>query len=398
MTAALSASEARRVAIAAQGLARPRPRGRIDIRHLRRVFNDVSLVQIDSVNVVARSHRLPLFSRLGTYPRELLDDAVYRRRELFEYWGHAASLIPTADHRLYRWRMERVRRGETGGELARFAAANDGYVDAVATEIRERGPLSAGDLSDPGSRSGPWWGWADGKSALEWLFAIGTVSVAARRAFERVYDLTERVIPAAVLEEPAPDETDAVRALMFRAVDALGIATATEIADYHRTRAVLVRDLLAEAVDAGELVEIEVEGWGRRTAYARPDLAVPRTGRARALLSPFDSLIWHRDRTERLFGFVYRLEIYVPAERREYGYYVLPFLLGEDLVARFDLKADRKAGRLLVRGAYVEPGEDGTIVAEAAAEELSELARWRDLEEVAVGRRGDLARDLRRAV
>ena len=386
------------MALVAQGLGRPRPEGRTDIRHVRRVFRDVHVVQIDSVNVLVRSHRLPLFSRLGAYPIELLDDATYRRHELFEYWAHEASLVPVEDHPLFGWVMDGFREGRYWPRLARFAEDNGPYIDAVEQEVRDRGPLSAGELSDPGERTGPWWGWADGKTAMEWLFAAGRVTVSERRGFERVYDLTERVLPAEVLDAPTPTKATAVRELTFRAIDALGVATAPEIGDYHRIKTATIQPHIDAAVRDGDLLEVEVQGWGRRTAYARPDRSVPRAVDARALLCPFDSLIWHRDRTERLFDFRYRLEIYTPAADREYGYYVLPFLLGETLVARFDLKADRDGGRLLVRGAYREPGTDGVAVAEAAAAELVEMTEWLGLDEIRVGRRGDLAAALRRAL
>jgi uncharacterized protein len=398
VTRGLSRSAARRAVLARQGLLRPRPHGRVDIRHVRRVFGDVGVVQIDSVNVLARAHHLALYSRLGPYPVGLLVDAAYRRRELFEYWSHEASLLPVSAHPLHRWEMERARDGRTFRELARFAAEHAAYVAAVEDEVAERGPLTVSELSEPGARSGPWWGWSEGKTALEWLFAIGRVTVAERRNFSRVYDLTERVIPHEVLALPTPEEEDAIRALTVAAVRSLGIASLQGIADYHRLKTADVRPQLSAALEDGDIVGVDVEGWDRRRTYAPADLRVPRAAHARALVSPFDSLVWHRERTERLFDFRYRIEIYTPREQRVHGYYVLPFVLGEDLVARVDLKADRGARALLVPGAFTEDGRGAGDVGAALAEELRDLATWLGLESVWVGERGDLVRPLAAAL
>lgn len=402
----LSGSEARRVALAAQGFASPRPT-RPGLPHARRVLSRLHAVQIDSVNVLARSHYLPLFSRLGPYPAGALDRLAYDRRELFEYWGHAASLLPVTLYPLLRWRMELY--GEQNGSWRRDGR-DTGYVDAVLDEVAERGPLAASELSDPGHRRGHWWGWADGKAALEWLYSTGRVAVAGRRRFERLYDLTERVIPPSVLEAPPVPADDAKRELLALAARALGVGTATDLADYFhvevswwrpkadgkRTPSQLTR-LVEELVDAGRLVPARVEGW-RQSAYLDPSAKAPTEVRARALVSPFDSLVWERSRTVRLFGFDYRMEIYTPAPKRRYGYYVLPFLLGDTLVARVDLKADRKGGALLVPGAFAEPGTDERVVASELAAELRAMASWLGLRRVEVGERGGLSRRLRRVL
>ncbi|PWC34098.1 winged helix-turn-helix domain-containing protein [Azospirillum sp. TSO35-2] len=393
----LSLRDARRVAIAAQGfpaspLSASDPAA-VEARHARRLIGRLGLVQIDSVNVLVRSHYLPLFSRLGPYEAALLDRLAYggKRRALFEYWGHEASLIPVEQQPLFRWRMERAERGDgIYGELARFAAERRPYIDGVLAEVAERGPLGASELSEAGRGAGGWWGWSDGKRALEFLFWAGRVTTAGRRGFERLYDLPDRVLPAAVLAAPTPDAAEAQRALLRIAARAHGVATERDLRDYHRLDVADARLRLAELVEAGELLPVAVEGWDR-TAYVLPDLRVPRKLAAQALLSPFDSLIWERQRTERLFGARIRLEIYTPAHKREHGYYVLPFLMGERIAARVDLKSDRKAGALLVQAAHGEPGADPAAVAPALAAELQRMAGWLGLARVAVNGAGDLA-------
>jgi uncharacterized protein YcaQ len=342
-----------------QGFARPRPSGRVDRRHLRGLFERVGVLQIDSVNVLARSHYLPGWSRLGAYPRAALDDYVHRDRHAYEYWAHEASLIPVEWQPLLRWRAERALAGEgIWRGLAEFGRERAPYLASVLAEIAQRGPISAAELSAPGRAGGTWWGWGDGKRALEFLLWTGQVYAAGRRAtFERCYDLPERVIPAPVLAVATPEPADAHRALLTHAADRLGVATAGDLADYFRLPAALVRPRLIELVEAGELATVRVEGW-RAPAYLRPRLVIPRRVAARALLSPFDSLIWERSRTRRLFGMDVKLEVYTPAEQRRYGYYVLPFLLGDRLVARVDLKSDRAAGVLRVLAAWDERAAD----------------------------------------
>ena len=389
----LSAAEARRLALRAQGFTDCRPAGRADVRHLRRVVDRVGLLQIDSVNVLVRSHYLPMFSRLGPYPRDLLDRMASERAELFEYWAHEQSLLPVAAHPLVRWRMDWAAQGHTWGGLARFARENPAYIEAVHAEIAERGPLPASALRDPGTRSGPWWGWGEGKRALEWLHWTGRLAALRRPTFERLYDLPERVLPPDVLDRPAVPEGDARKALLVLAARSLGVATAADLADYHRQRLTAVRPLLAELVEDGSLLEATVEGWNA-PAYLHPGARVPRRAEAAALVSPFDSLVWDRRRTERLFAFHLRLEIYTPAHRRRFGYYVLPFLLGDRLVGRVDLKADRRAGALLVHGAYAEDGVAAAAVVGPLAAELWSMAAWLGLERVVVGDRGELAPSL----
>ncbi|HYX96358.1 MAG TPA: crosslink repair DNA glycosylase YcaQ family protein [Geodermatophilus sp.] len=394
----LPASLARRIALAAQGFADPRPGVGVDGRQLRRMTARLAVLQIDSVNVLSRAHYLPAFSRLGPYPREALDDLAGRKRELFEYWAHEASLLPVRLHPHLRWRMAAAEE-HAWGSMVRIQRERPGYVSEVLARVREAGPLKASDLAEPRpDRPGSMWNWHAGKVALEWLFYTGVVTTRGRTAgFERVYDLTERVLPAAVLQTPTPEPADAVRELVRTASRALGVATERDLRDYFRLRPPAARAAIADLVDAGELLPVEVAGWGA-PAWLHPQARRPRWVRARALVSPFDSLVWERPRVARIFGFRYRLEIYTPAAQRVHGYYVLPFLLGDRLVARVDLKADRQAGVLRVQAVFGEDGVDRTEVAAALAEELALMAGWMQLDAVVVGERGDLAAELAAAV
>jgi uncharacterized protein len=396
-TESLSLSQARRVALAAQGFADPPPTGRVDRRHLRRVLGRTSVLQIDSVNVVARAQYVPVFSRLGPYPMPLLDTMAYDDGELFEYWAHEAALAPVAWHPLFRWRMARARRGEMWGGIARLGRERPEYIAHVRSELERRGPLRPADLREqPRGPRTEMWDWDDEKRALEWLFWAGEVAV-RRRSFQRYYDLAERVLPPAVLDAPTPSDADAHRELLRIAARSHGVGTAADLADYFRLKLPAARPRLAELVEAGDLLEVTVEGWDQ-PAYLDPQARLPRWIRTQALLAPFDPVVWFRPRAERLFGFEYRIEIYVPPAKRIYGYYVLPFLLGDRLVARVDLKADRRDGRLLVRGAWAEDHADPAATASALAEELRSLARWLELDGVDVSTNGDLAPTLSAAI
>ena len=395
----LSADEARRIALAAQGFANPRPSARLDVRHLRRVIAQIGLLQIDSVNVLVRSHYLPLFSRLGGYAPEILDASwlgAPANRELFEYWGHMASLMPLEMHPLLRWRMAEAAANhrDSDTKVASLEQRRPGFMRAALKEIAQRGALSARELTGAGASAGGWWGWSDGKRAVEALFASGKVATAGRRGFERVYDLTERVIPVRVLALPTPAPEDAHRSLVRIAARALGVGTEKDLCDYFRLRIGAGRPRIKELVETGDLLAVTVEGW-KAPAYVARDASSPRKVDARALLSPFDSLVWDRARTERVFGFHYRIEIYTPSPNRKFGYYVLPFLLGDRLVARVDLKSDRAASTLLVRGAHGEPGVRPAAIAEPLMHELNAIAAWLNLEKIKIIRRGNLAPKLR---
>jgi uncharacterized protein len=377
----LSTDEARRVLLQAQGFADGRPSGRVDRRHVRRALGRIAVVQLDSVNVVVRSHELPLFSRLGAYPRGSLDALTYRDRELFEYWSHMASVADVGLQPSMRWRMaEHARR--PWPILARLARERPGFVDDVLSEVGERGPVTAAEITGGGKPTGPWWAWADGKAVLEWFFWTGRLAAAGRGPnFERRYDLPERVLPRQVLDTPTPHDDDAHRTLLVRAARALGVATAKDLADYFRMSVTRIRPRLAELVEAGRLHAVRVDGW-TDPAFLHPEARLPRRVDARALLSPFDSLVWDRARVERHFGMRYRIEIYTPAPKRVYGYYVLPFLLGDRLVARVDLKADRKASVLRAPGVHAEPGVELRAIAGPLIDELRLLADWLGLDDV----------------
>jgi uncharacterized protein len=395
----LTAAAARRLAIVAQGLNAPRPLVTPDRRHLRRVLRHTSLLQIDSVNVLARAHYLPSFSRLGPYPTALLDRMAYRDHELFEYWGHEASLLPIDLHPMLRWRMARaVETFETWGRMARLAKERPGYVEEVYAEVRDRGPISAGELAQDEVRSKEEWGWnwTDSKTALEYLFWTGRIAAANRRNFERHYDVAERVIPRAVLERPTPPEDEAHRELLLVAAGAHGVATLGDLADYFRIKVPLARPRVAELVEDGRLEQVAVRGWAQ-PAYLLPGTILPRRVAARALLVPFDPLVFERARTERIFDFRYRLEIYVPPAKRVHGYYVLPFLLGDALVARVDLKADRDTGVLRVQSAWAEPAAPPET-AEELVTELRAMAGWLGLDDVIAMPRGDLSATLATAL
>lgn len=398
---ALSRAQARRIALAAQGFARPRPTAPTS-RHLRAIVDRLHLLQIDSVSVLVRSHYLPLFSRLGPYERAALDKLAWPprgERHFFETWAHEASLMPVEYEPLLRWRKARARNHEgIWGGPSRLARERPELVAGLLERVRSEGPLSASEVTAPRERTqGQMWDWSDEKRALEWLFVTGQLHVATRRSsFERLYDVPERVLPAAILDAPTPPEPEAQAQLLLHAAEALGVATLGDLADYFRMKTPVARPVLAELVAAGELVQTAVEGW-KQPAYVRPDLTVPRRIAARALLTPFDPVVWERSRAQRLFDFDYRIEIYTPATKRVFGYYVLPFLLGDTLVGRVDLKADRARGApiLHVKGAFAEPGGDLAAIAGALACELDEMARWLGLADIAVDNHGDLARPLR---
>ena len=410
MSITLSLPEARRLAIASQGFG-PRP-DRPTIGHVRKLAARLYAFQIDSVNVLARAHYVPAFARLGPYRMDTLDALAYRKRELFEYWGHAACLMPISLYPLMRYRMhteqaQEYMRSKRGANLAK-----------VYAEVADRGPLAVAELSNPGKATGKWWGWSDGKEALEYLYDSGLVAIAGRRGFQRLYDVSERVIAPAALDAPAPSREEAMKQLICLGAKAHGVGTFGDIVGYFKTdewhdrrppepwwerskgadaqRAKpIAKRLVAELAEEGRLQPARVEGW-TEPAYVHPGVRIPRTVHARALVTPFDSLVWERKRIERLFGMRYRIELYTPAAKRVYGYYVCPFLLGDTLVARCDLKADRQRRVLMVQSAFLEPAHDARRVVPDLAGELRQMQTWLELDRIEVADRGDLAPSLRR--
>ncbi|TPI39804.1 winged helix-turn-helix domain-containing protein [Mesorhizobium sp. B3-1-9] len=385
----ISLAMARRIALGAQGFNDPRPGGVPDRRHLARVLSRTGLLQIDSVSAVVRAHYMPLYSRLGPYPLALLDNAaVTRKRAVFEYWAHEASFLPVETYPLMRWRMLRAEQGdEMYLGLAKWGRERKAMIDEIYAQVAERGPIAASDIEGHKGNGG-WWGWSEAKHAFEWLFWAGRITTAYRRGFERYYDLPERVLPQAVLDLPVPSVEDAHRELLRISARAHGIATYGDLRDYFRLAPGDTKDRIEELVEAGELLPVKVESWDK-TAYLHKDARFPRRIEARALLAPFDPVVFERTRTEKLFGFRYRIEIYTPAEKRQYGYYVLPFLLGDRIVARVDLRADRPASVLRVHAAFAEAGAPAETVAQLF-DELKQMQAWLGLEAIEVTPAGDL--------
>jgi uncharacterized protein len=399
----VTAAQARRIAVAAQGFSEPRPGGPVTRAHLRRLISRIQVLQLDSVSVAVRAHYAPVFSRLGPYDRDILDRAAWDHtarspRLLVEYWAHEAALMAVDDWPLLRWRMRKYRHGRWGSHIVK---ANPRLADDIVAAVNELGPSTAGQIENhlaaaPRSAKGAWWNRSDTKWVAEALFAAGVLTTATRVGFARHYDLTEKVLPADVLAREV-DEDEAVQELTLRAATALGVATEADIRDYFRLAAEQAKPAIAKLVADGELERVDVEGWSA-PAYLRAGQTIPRRDRGTALLCPFDPLIFFRPRVERLFEFHYRIEIYTPAAQRQYGYYVWPLLLDGGLVGRVDLKADRSADALHVVGAFVEPDRSPSRVAAALVGELETMAGWLGLGDVTVGDRGDLAGGLRAAV
>ena len=391
----LSRAQARRIALVAQGFRDPRHTVPT-MRTFSRTLERTGVLQVDSVNVLQRAHYMPLFSRMGPYDTDMLKRASEKKpRRMVEYWSHVQAFMPVDLWPVMRHRMESFRESPRWGA---WLQTNPGLVEKVHAQVRDGGPATARDLDDGGPRQKVDWGWnwSEARKGLDYLFLTGDLAIAGRNSqFEPIYDVAERVLPPAVLDAPVPEKSEATKELIRRAARSHGVATVRCLADYYRLQlqrgegAKAAQVAVDELVEDGELLPVQIEGW-KRPAFLHRDAALPRKVDARALLSPFDPVVWERERTEHLFDFHYRIEIYVPEAKRQYGYYVLPFLLGDAIVGRVDLKADRKAGTLLVKAAYAEPGAPSETVGELAAE-LRDLASWLDLDDIVVAPRGDLA-------
>jgi len=386
----ISPAQARRIALAAQGFGRPRP-ATVGTRQLNDLVRRLGLLQLDSVNVFERSHYLPVFARLGPYDKTLLDALTFERKARYvETWGHVASLVPLETWPLWRWKM-RARKAYDLAKPDGWATQNPAMLDWLRAELAATGPISAGRIEHDANKSrGAWWGWSDVKLGLEYLFLWGEVVSAGRRNFERLYALPEQVLPADLLATEV-SEHDAQKELMRLGGRAHGIGTLGDIADYYRLKKTPAKLLAQELVDEGELTRVTVPGW-KEPAFLHRDARIPRRIDATALLSPFDPVVWERDRALRLFDFHYRIEIYTPEPKRVYGYYTLPLLIADRVVGRIDLKSDRQARTLRVQSAWLEPNAPANVE-QCVVPLLHEIRAWQGLDEVAVrdGARGDFS-------
>lgn len=392
----LSIDEARRSALHAQGFQGQTRDVKPTWSKIARTVADLNLLQIDSVNVLVRSHYLPLYARLGDYDRAALDKRSFdnKHRQFFECWAHEASIVPLDLHPLMRWRMERAKRGDgIYHHMDRFGRENRSYLKSTLAHIHKTGPIRGADVPGGGKSNGSWWGWSKGKLALETLFDQGLLTAATRLGFERIYDVPERVIPSEILNQPTPNEAETFQTLIEKSAIALGIGTETDLRDYFRLPIADARQAIAENVEAGVLREVTVEGW-KPKAYLHRNAKLPKKAGATALLSPFDPLVWNRDRAERLFNFHYRIELYTPEAKRKFGYYVLPFLHNDQLVGRFCLKADRATSTLKVNASYMEDSIVGEDIAHNAVAEMNVMAKWLGLETVRFANYGNFAKFL----
>ncbi len=400
MKSSLSIAEARRIALFAQGFDFPGRDKPVTWSHIKKTVSQINLLQIDSVNVLVRSHYLPVFSRLGAYDHATLDARTFhnKKRTMFECWSHEASLVPLELHPFVRWRMDRAKNHDGKyGSMSRFARDEKDFLASVLKFVKRNGPTAVSDFPDSGKGEGGWWGWSKGKMAFETLFDQGLITTAARPSFERIYDLPENVIPSEILNTATPSEAETFRHLLDLSGRALGIGTEFDLRDYFRLPVAETKVALSQLVENGTLVAVAVEDW-KHQAYLHRDARLPRKAGGTALVSPFDPLVWERARAERLFNFHYRIEIYTPAAKRKYGYYVLPFLMGDRFAARVCLKADRQAGVLRANASHLELHADAGETAEALGNELLLMAQWLGLSGVEVGTKGNLARHLKAAL
>ena len=390
----ISARDARRISLQAQGFADVIPKGPIGPRDFKKAMTKMNVIQLDSVQAVCRSHYLPMYSRLGVYEQADLDHWLWNSGKTFETWSHEASVVQVELEPSLRWMKRQARKGATWAGLHKMAKQNSGYVAGVLAEVQQNGPINASSLRDPRPRKGQWWdGRSDGTRALDWLFRTGEVGIRRTSNFNRMYEPFSNVIPEKIRHEVTPVDDTAHRDLLEIAARSHGIGTAADLSDYFRMKLSDVRPRLAELVEDKKLLIAQVQGW-EEPAYLHPRFKNASPVKARTLLSPFDPVVWCRPRVERIFDFSYRLEIYVPAKKRQFGYYVLPFLLGDQLVGRVDLKADRSSSKLFVQGSYVEKKVNSDRVAQQLSIELNRLRKFLGLNEIVVRRRGNLSTQL----
>ena len=375
----LTIVEARSLALAAQGFDKPRSKSKSSTADAVEVIKKLGVIQIDSVNVLVRSQELPLFARLGDHDRNAISKATAQGK-IFEYWGHEAAILPVEIQPLFRWKMNAARTGKIKHwGLTSFYADNKAFVKRILKHVEANGPVTARELSTRTTKKSSWWDWDEAKTALEYLFLTGQLMSCGRGSdFARIYDITERVLPSKVLNTPTPTENEARKQLLVRAAKAQGVATLTDLADYYRQKTAVIKPLVNELVEQGELREVTVDTWVEK-AFVHRSAKPPKKLYATALLSPFDSLVWCRPRNERLFDFHYRIEIYTPKEKRKFGYYVLPFMMNGELVGRVDLKADRANSKLLVQSVHTEKGIKRASINGALTDELRALANWLQL-------------------
>ena len=375
----LTIVEARSLALAAQGFDKPRSKSKSSTADAVEVIKKLGVIQIDSVNVLVRSQELPLFARLGDHDRNAINKATAQNK-IFEYWGHEAAILPVEIQPLFRWKMNAARTGKIKHwGLTSFYADNKAFVKRILKHVEANGPVTARELSTRTTKKSSWWDWDEAKTALEYLFLTGQLMSCGRGSdFARIYDITERVLPSKILDTPTPTENEARKQLLVRAAKAQGVATLTDLADYYRQKTAVIKPLVNELVEQGDLREVTVDTWVEK-AFVHRSAKPPKKLYATALLSPFDSLVWCRPRNERLFNFHYRIEIYTPKEKRKFGYYVLPFMMNGELVGRVDLKADRANSKLLVQSLHTEKGIKRASISGALTDELRALANWLDL-------------------
>jgi uncharacterized protein YcaQ len=375
----LTIVEARSLALAAQGFDKPRSKSKSSTADAVDVIKKLGVIQIDSVNVLVRSQELPLFSRLGDHDRNAINKATAQSK-IFEYWGHEAAILPVEIQPLFRWKMNAARTGKIKHwGLTSFYADNKAFVKRILKHVEANGPVTARELSTRTTKKSSWWDWDEAKTALEYLFLTGQLMSCGRGSdFARIYDITERVLPSKILDTPTPTENEARKQLLVLAAKAQGVATLTDLADYYRQKTAVIKPLVNELVEQGELREVTVDRWVEK-AFVHRSAKPPKKLYAKALLSPFDSLVWCRPRNERLFDFHYRIEIYTPKEKRKFGYYVLPFMMNGELVGRVDLKADRANAKLLVQSVHTEKGIKRASINGALTDELRALANWLQL-------------------